>query len=158
MQKSLPPLALFLTLAGILPFAALGIAAVGDPPETAAIATRGLVGYGGVILSFLGGVHWGLTLDEPERARFVRARLTLGVLPALVGWAAIFVSLASEPALGLAILIAGFIGTVVIEWRGHKRGLVPGGYMLMRWIASVVVIALLTAVLVVRLIGGRVIL
>ena len=158
MHKSLPPLALILGIAGIIPFAAFGIAAVGETPESAAIAARGLVGYGAVILAFLGGVHWGFTLDEPELARFVKVRLTLGVIPALIGWLALFVSLVSEPALGLAILIAGFIATVVVEWRGHKRGLVPAAYMLMRWGISVVVIALLTAVLVVRLIGGHVLL
>ena len=158
MHKPLPPLAVFLGIAGILPFAALGIASVGESSGSALIATRGLVGYGAVILAFLGGVHWGFTLDEPELARFVRARLTLGVIPSLIGWAAILVGLASEPALGLAVLIAGFVATVVIEWRGHRLGLVPGGYMLMRWGISVVVIALLTAVLVVRLIGGHVLL
>ncbi len=157
MHKPLPPLALILGIAGIIPFAVFGIAAVGESSESALTATRGLVGYGAVILAFLGGVHWGFTLDEPELARSVRVRLTLGVIPSLIGWAAILVSLVSEPALGLAILIAGFVATVVIEWRGHKLGLVPGGYMLMRWGISVVVIALLTAVLVVRVIGGHVI-
>lgn len=158
MHKTLPPLAIILGIAGILPFAAFGIAAVGTTPDSALIAARGLVGYGAVILAFLGGVHWGFTLDEPELARFVRARLTLGVVPSLIGWAAILVSLVAEPAISLAILVAGFIATVVVEWRGHKLGLVSGGYMLMRWGISIVVIALLTAVLVVRLIGGHVLL
>ncbi len=158
MHKPLPPLAPILGIAGILPFAAFSIAAVGAAPDSALTATRGLVGYGAVILAFLGGVHWGFTLDEPELARYVRVRLTLGVVPSLIGWAAILASLVSEPALGLAILVAGFIATIVIEWRGHRLGLVPGGYMLMRWGISVVVIALLVAVLVVRVIGGRVIL
>ncbi len=158
MHKPLPPLAIILGIAGIIPFAAFGIVAVDAAPDSALTATRGLVGYGAVILAFLGGVHWGFTLDEPELARFVRIRLTLGVIPSLIGWAAILVSLVSEPALGLAILIAGFVAVVVTEWRGHKLGLVPGRYMLMRWGFSVVVIALLTAVVVVRVIGGHVIL
>ena len=157
MHKPLPPLALILGIAGIIPFAVFGIASVGESPGSALTATRGLVGYGAVILAFLGGVHWGFTLDEPELARFVCVRLSLGVVPSLIGWAAILVSLVSEPALGLAILIAGFVATVVIEWRGHRLGLVSGNYMLMRWGISVVVIALLTAVLVVRVIGGHVI-
>ncbi len=156
MQKPLPKLAIFLGIAGIIPFAFFGILSVGQSPVSALAAARGLVGYGAVILAFLGGVHWGFTLDEPELARFVRIRLTLGVVPALIGWAAILASLVAEAGLGLAILIAGFVATVVIEWRGHKLGLVPGGYMLLRWGISIVVIAILTAVLVVRLIGGHV--
>ena len=156
MHKTLPPLAIVLGIAGIVPFALLGIASVGADPISSLVAARGLVGYGAVILAFLGGVHWGFTLDEPELARFVRVRLTLGVVPALIGWAAVLVSLVTEPAMSLAVLIAGFIATVVVEWRGHRLRLVPGGYMLMRWGISVVVVALLTAVLVVRIIGGHV--
>ena len=65
MHKPLPPLALILGIAGIIPFAVFSIASVGESPGSALTATRGLVGYGAVILAFLGGVHWGFTLYVP---------------------------------------------------------------------------------------------
>ena len=156
--RALPPLAIALGILGIIPFAILGIGAVGASPDSSLTATRALVGYGGVILAFLGGVHWGFTLGEADDARAERARLGLGVIPSLVGWSAIFFSIVARPVLSVAILIAGFIGTVLVESRAQKRDLMPGGYMAMRWAVSVVVIALLTTVLVLRLIGAHVLL
>ncbi len=156
MPRSLPPLAVILGAAGIIPFVILGVASLGGNPQSALTATRGLVGYGAVILAFLGGVHWGFALEEQSDGRALRQRLGLGVVPSLIGWAAIFGSVIADPALSLAILIAGFIAVVVTEWRAHRRGLVPGGYMVMRWVVSVIVIALLTTVLVLRLFGAHV--
>ena len=158
MFRTLPPLAIILGIAGIIPFALLGVGAVGDSPDTSLTAVRGLVGYGAVILAFLGGVHWGFTLVEEGDARAVRARLALGVVPALVGWVAILSSIVARPVISMAILIAGMIGTVVVESRAQKRDLMPGGYMALRWAISIVVVALLTTVLVIRLVGAHVLL
>ncbi len=158
MFRALPPIAIALGIAGIIPFALLGIGAVGASPESSLAAARALVGYGAVILAFLGGVHWGFTLGEEGDGRVVRARLTLGVVPSLVGWSAIVCSIIAGPVLSLAVLIAGFVGTVIVESRAEKRDLMPHGYMAMRWVISIVVIALLTTVLVLRLIGAHVLL
>ncbi len=158
MFRSLPPLAILLGVAGILPFIIFSIGAVDSSPGQALASARALIGYGGVILGFLGGVHWGFTLGEPETGRAVRARLGLGVVPALVGASAILASIVLEPKLPLALLIVGFIGTVVVESRAQKRDLVPHGYMLMRWLITIVVVALLTTVLVLRLAGASVLL
>lgn len=158
MFRNLPPLAILLGLAGIIPFAIFGIGAVGATPTSALLAARGLVGYGAVILAFLGGVHWGFTLSGPEDARAVRARLTLGVVPALTGWVAMLVSIVAEPVFSLMILIAGFIVTVVVESGAQKRDMMPGGYMALRWIISVIVIALLTTAVVLRLAGAHILL
>ncbi len=158
MFRTLPPLAILLGAAGIIPFLVFGIGSVGTEPLQSLAAARALVGYGGVILSFVGGVHWGFTLGEPETGRAVRARLSLGVVPSLVGALAIFVSVVAEPIPALAILIAGFIGTVVVESRAQKRDLMPHGYMLMRWVITIVVVAVLTTVLVLRLAGAKVLL
>jgi len=159
MFRTLPTLAIILGIAGIIPFAVLGIASVGGGSPTSSLtAVRGLVGYGAVILAFLGGVHWGFTLGEAKDPRATRARLTLGVLPSLVGWVALFASIVASPVISLIILIAGFIGTVVVEARAQARDLMPSGYMALRWIMSVVVVALLTTVLVLRIVGARILL
>ncbi len=157
-MRALPPLAIGLAIAGIVPFALLGIFSVQPGAESSLAAMRGLVGYGAVILAFLGGVHWGFTLEEDGDGRAMRARLGLGVVPSLVGWAAILCSIVSRPVLGIAIVIAGLIGTVVVESRAQKRDLMPHGYMAMRWVISVVVVALLTTVLVLRIVGAHVLL
>jgi len=147
-------LATLLGLAGLLPFIVCGFASV---TQTATWGLPALVGYGAVILSFLGAVHWGLALaPQPQGSaappEVERARLLLGGVPALVGWVALLIPIRW---VGLAVLIAGFVGVLVVEVAGHRRLLVPPGYMWLRWILSIAVIAILVTVLVLRLVGAR---
>lgn len=88
--KTVPKAPLWLGLSGVLPFVAgvIVFAAGGVWFVTAELALRSTVAYGAVILSFLGGVRWGLALllSNPD----VRdARFALSVLPPLIGWVAI---------------------------------------------------------------------
>jgi len=153
MFRSLPTLAPVLGAAGILPYILLGFAAVGANPNHALMATRGLVGYGAVILSFLGAVHWGFVLSDRSDDRVVPVRLALGVVPALIGWTAILLSLMIEPIFSLVLIIAGFIGVAVVETRAHRLGLMPDGYLMMRWVITVIVVLILTIVVLLRLLG-----
>jgi hypothetical protein len=155
MPRRLPVLAIILTIAGILPFILFGLEATAANTVTSQVSAYALIGYGAVILSFLGGVHWGFTLAiEHDPAE--RPRLLLGVLPGLIGWGALAATLyAQAPALGLLLLVGAFVLTVVAEWHGHRRGWVPGGYIGMRIAATAVVVLVLTTVTGIRLIGGH---
>ena len=157
MPRRLPALAIILGVAGLLPFVLLGVGSVSTNLISSRIAAYLLVGYGAVILSFIGAVHWGFTLAT-EHDPAERPRLVLGIVPALVGWAALAVTLVTQqPVLGLVVLILGMIVTVVIEWRAHGRGLVPGGYIGLRIGLTAVVVLILTTAMGVRLIGGHLI-
>jgi hypothetical protein len=158
MIRHLPPIAIVLGAAGLIPFMVLGLSSVGANPANALAAAQELVGYGAVILAFLGGVHWGFTLGETGDAHAVRARLGLGVLPSLIGFVAIFVGIGGHPIISLTILIAGFIGTLVMEMRAQKQDLMPSGYLVLRMALTAIVVLVLAAVLVVRAIGGHVLL
>ena len=85
---AIPPAPLVLTLAGLLPFVA-GAAAIhwfGEDVARQASAKLVLILYAAVILSFLGGVRWGVEMSAgPERPRF--GRLAVSVTGALAGWA-----------------------------------------------------------------------
>lgn len=161
MNRYLPRLAVLLGVAGLIPFIGCGLGAITAGDGRGAELYQALMFYAALILSFLGGVHWGFALDAatplPEAAPGAqRARLLLGVLPSLVGWLGLLLTLVVPPAVGLAVLIAGYIATTAVEAQGRRRGLVPPGYMVLRWVLSVVVIAVLVTVLVVRLIGAHV--
>ena len=147
MRRSLPPLALLLGLAGLIPFAACGYGAVGGYGEPAAQA---LAAYGAVILAFLGGVHWGFALPDPS-GRGGAARLGLGVVPSLIGWVALLLVVAVSAEAGLALLVAGFAALTAVESRAAKAGLMPPGYMALRYGLSAGVITILVAVLILRL-------
>jgi hypothetical protein len=155
MQRNLPPLAWLLGIAGILPFIVCGLETVRLTGLQSNIMLSALLGYGAVILAFLGAVHWGFALAADPAVQ-ERSRLLLGVLPALIGWGALLLALALSQEAGLAALIAGFIVTVGVEHQGRQRGLVPRSYMWMRWTVSLVVVAILVTVLVLRLIGAKI--
>jgi hypothetical protein len=148
-----PPLAVLLAVAGLIPFLVCGVGAVGTQGQTAQGMTAALLGYGAVTLSFAGAVHWGLAMAPG--ARFQQERLALGVLPALIGWAALVLNTFVPSAFPLALLIAGFIATIGLETQASRAGLLPRFYLTLRWGLSVAVVAILTAVLVLRLLGSR---
>ena len=58
--------------------------------------------------------------------------------------------------MALAILIAGFAATVLTETQLRQKQLLPDGYLWLRWGLSLVVVAVLTTVLVLRLIGAHI--
>lgn len=155
MNRYLPPLAVALGVAGLIPLIGCAVAAFAGDPRQTGLWLSGLVAYGAVVLSFLGAVHWGFALaDDPMRVQ--SRRLLLGVVPALIGWAALMLLLVLPRAVSLGVLIAGFIATVAGESQGRKAGLVPPGYMWLRWGLTVVTVAVLITSLVLDLAQARI--
>ena len=155
MSNRLPSLAYLLGAAGLIPFVGCGIEAV-TRGAWQAVAMPALVAYGAVILAFLGGVHWGFALS-PGQGESVRQRLALGVVPSLIGWAAVVAGTLVGAEVSLALLIVGLLGTILVERSWSRRGLVPAGYMALRWGLSIVVMITLTTVLGIRLIGAAIV-
>lgn len=93
----------FLGLAGVIPFAT-GALATAIAPETyiPMFATATQL-YGASILSFLGGVHWGLALRHNPAV--MTKDFVVSVIPSLVGWSAAL----ANPNPGLAILSSSFV-------------------------------------------------
>jgi hypothetical protein len=154
-QSRLPPLAILLGIAGIIPFILCALAAIRGDAANDPFSLLALLAYGAVVLSFLGGVHWGFVIEGAKQPA-ERLRLALGVVPGLLGWGAVLLSIAGEGVLGLCLLIAGFVGAIIIESRAHGSGLVPRAYLVLRWSLTVVVVAMLVTVLVLRLSGASV--
>lgn len=163
-MRRLPVTALLLGIAGLIPFVVCGLEAITAPVVAGDVNywLLALCGYGAVILSFLGGVQWGFALGPPFAegvgvpAARRNYRLMLGVLPSLGGWAAILVMLTGATVIALAILIAGFLLFASAESELRRRGLIPPGYIVLRWGLTVVVVVVLATVLTVRLIGAHV--
>jgi hypothetical protein len=95
-------LARCLGYAGLLPFALLAALLWTVPADWQALAAAALVGYGAVIASFLGGVHWGIAGQLPQQA--AKFHYVWGVVPSLLGWVALFMpASAGLPLLGLVL-------------------------------------------------------
>ncbi|WP_376087452.1 DUF3429 domain-containing protein [Roseomonas sp. CCTCC AB2023176] len=132
-DDTLPAPARILGPAGLIPFAALCVAAL-VWPEWRFAALVLLVTYGALIASFLGGVHWGLALrPRPGEEWAAWPRLALGVLPSLIAWAALFLL----PRAGSLVAIAALLlATAGIETLATRRGLMPPAYLRLRWFLS----------------------
>ena len=81
-------LAWWLGLSGLLPFVVLALLLTSiGPPHWQATAGLGLVAYGALISSFLGGIHWGLAMRRGQSGGLL---LVWGVVPSLLAWPAFF--------------------------------------------------------------------
>lgn len=78
--------ALMLGYAGLLPFVAAALWLAAGPAAQQALAVRLLAAYAATIVSFLGGIHWGLgfRMTAPPATLFI-----WGVVPSLVAWLAV---------------------------------------------------------------------
>lgn len=127
---SLPAAAAWLGYGGLLPFAA-GAAGVwlATGFVQAAIGAA-LLCYGGAILSFLGGIHWGW--GAQAGADRVAARLGWSVLPSLWAAAAMTVGLLTGPRVGYAALVAGLLLWRLLEASVCPPAAVAGWYPRLR--------------------------
>lgn len=124
-----------LGLAGLLPFLVGALVVVAGGPWRGWAETA-LLGYGAVILSFMGGVHWGITIAAPE-CRSVG--LAWSVVWALIGWA----GLLAGGDLGLLLVAAGFVGLFAYDRRATARNEAPAWYPALRRPLTAIVVACL---------------
>jgi hypothetical protein len=151
----MPVIAIAFSLLGLVPLVFFAFGAVGHIPETAERMLVSLIDYAALILSFAGGVHWGLAL-LPGAVR-PSVRFGAGVLPLIVAWVGLVVAQMVSPTVALAVLILGYLATVLTEHRAAQKLLVPSGYVWIRWGFSVVGIAMMIMVLVLRGIGQTIV-
>jgi hypothetical protein len=107
----IPRPALSLGLAGLVPFWGLAISIIVLDTPMKDFAVQLKITYGAVILSFLGGMHWGLAAVNKRHENWLS--LGWGITPALIAWGALFL----QPSLGLILLIIGFLAAAIIDFR-----------------------------------------
>jgi hypothetical protein len=82
-----PPIALWLGYAGLIPFVSFAALTWLAPPEWRPFTAAALAAYAAVIVSFLGGIHWGIGSRDGTPWLFL-----WGVVPSLVAAAALMLS------------------------------------------------------------------
>jgi len=140
-------LAWCLGLAGLIPFITGGVLVWLAPLAWQATVINGFVYYSAIILSFLGGVHWGSALQVLRPGN--KWRLLLAMLPSLIAWPALLLNIQA----GLWVLLAGFvlIGGYDLSRAGRKG--FPSWYFMLRGLLTVIVV-LLHIVVLLRLSSG----
>ncbi|KAI0376423.1 hypothetical protein F5Y04DRAFT_266537 [Hypomontagnella monticulosa] len=168
--SSVPREPYFLGLAGTFPYLATSISTVylswdlsTEWPSTSSFVNNILIshdtarhllsviepiqlGYGAIIISFLGAVHWGMEYTEkvpnPERTRF---RYGLGVLASVIAWPTLFMPMD----FALTSQFAAFVMLYFADSRATVRAWAPSWYGTYRFVLTAVV----GAAIVISLIG-----
>jgi hypothetical protein len=132
----------FAAIAGLIPFAGALIltlfpgAALLDP----IVLERATIGYGALILGFLGGVRWGIRMQGGAGSDLT---YLVGIAGAIVG----FFTLLMPYVLALAVLTVGFGAQGAWDVWGGFRGTVPKPYARLRstltWLVCILLIAII---------------
>lgn len=136
-NPSIPKLALALSLLGALPFVGLS---VGISLEIANkdLLLQPLFTYGAVVLSFLGGIHWGLgVVNAQSRPHVAYFMYLLSVSMALLAWGVLFITESYLRLLAYAFLYAVAWG---IDSVLYGRKLIPLWYFNLRGIVTPIVV------------------
>lgn len=107
---------------GLVPFVGLALVIWLWPIHQAQAATA-LLAYGATIASFLGAIHWGLTMRDSQ-VQSTRL-LVWGVIPSLVAWVALLLPAAQGMLLIAALLWACFAVDRVVYTRAGLRAWLP---------------------------------
>jgi Protein of unknown function (DUF3429) len=147
-METIPRAALWLGVAGAVPFwiAALSFFTGIGMTEGQSLAVA--LAYGGLMLSFLGGIRWGVALgavNERQRAR----EMIGGTAPVLLGLAAFFLA----PPIGLSLIIIALFIQALADVMSADRGALPLWFGRLR--ALLTVLAVIPVMLILtRVIAG----
>jgi hypothetical protein len=130
-----------LGFAGLIPFFLMMLGAWLADTAWLEAFIHGQLAYGIVILSFLGGLHWGaamlcqeLSLSDTKKA------LLWGVTPAIIAWSATLAG-----GFGFAVLMVGFIAAFQADKRLFVRYGMPTWLLPLRLRLTVTVVLMLAA-------------
>ena len=110
--KEIPAAARWLGFSGLIPFVGAAVGVLAGEPALQEFSLRMLLGYSAVILSFLGGVRWGLAITKTDSTALL-IPLTISVTPSLLGWVALLL----PPASGFLTLAIGFAAMQIADTR-----------------------------------------
>jgi hypothetical protein len=136
-----------LAIAGAIPFAAMTFALTSTDNAVRIPAIAALVTYAAVILSFLGGIEWGLAVQDPMPAATADARdklrtttLVISAAPSLAAWGVFWLPTPHWQ-------LGGALGLFVLVWAADlalsRQGLVPSWFVDLRTAITAVVAVIL---------------
>lgn len=143
MLIEVPRPALILGIAGLIPFAACAVTVWTSSPVLQVESVALLLTYAAVILSFLGGIHWGKALSGENSGDLNWMRLGWSVAPSLIAW----IALRMSPGFTIIIFIAAFAIAFLVDRHAVRAGFFPEWYLPLRKVLTLGVLACLIATL-----------
>lgn len=144
-ESDIPAPAKWLGYLGVIPFIVIAAGGMAYPQIVTDQAAFALAAYGSIILSFLGGIHWGLAISAPVASGPLSRRLIMSVVPALTGWVSLLLTASSA----LLMLAGAFLLMLIFDFLTAGRGETPDWYPRLRWpltLAAVVSLILGTSI------------
>lgn len=145
-MKRIPLLPFLLGVLSPVPLVIMAFIIMFYSPQTALpILLPSFVGYAGIILSFIGGINWILSMQKPvillenETNIIDKKRLLIAVVPCLFGELAIILTANHKWSTALLLLIVGFATTLFLERNAYLPTEQPTGYRSMRWLTTMVI-------------------
>ena len=124
------PVALTLGYAGLVPFVAGAALTWLVHADVQPLVVDALAKYAALIVSFLGGIHWGLGMRQPLPSPVPFA---WGVAPSLMAWVAVLM----PPYAGLVVLGFALVACYLFDRRTY-RGMGAGPWLTLRFRLSAV--------------------
>lgn len=123
-----------LGLAGLLPFVSHAVFSWLSPPSELTGVLRSQAHYAAAILTFLGALHWGVTLASPRivDGRAV-TRMLWSVLPSIFAWIVTLYPVR----IALPLLWAGLLVAFIVDWLLYRDTPVPRWFMTLRAVLTV---------------------
>lgn len=132
-----------LSLVGLLPFVFLSLACWVAHPGWLDVFVYAQSAYGITILSFLGGIHWGVALTSPELSELqIRRALIWGIVPSMIAWCSRI-----NFGVGFFVLMVGFIVAYQIDKRLYLTYQMPDWFLVLRRRLTIVVVVALALTL-----------
>ena len=139
MLNDAPAPARLLGLGGLIPFTACAAAVWTNIGWVQSEALSLQLGYAAVIVTFLGGVHWGRMLAKDAVVEW--PLMIWSVTPSLIAW----IALRMHPGPALLLLIGAFALAYLIDRRSSRTGRFPEWYGNLRKVLTLGAMAALVA-------------
>ncbi len=141
--RSEPILTWTLGLLALVPFLAGCYVAIAFNGNIADRTLEWLVVYASTIVSFIGGVQWGLQIAE-KQARLVG--MSAAVCPALIAWVGVMLGVMWGQTWSFALVLSALVVAWLADENGGRQGWVPGYFLTLRRTLTVIVAACLAVV------------
>lgn len=149
--QTLPASAAWLGYGGLIPFVGLTLMVLLDWHHQM-VWSDALVGYGAVILSFVGALHWAFAMLLPDLAPAQRRNLFIwSTVPALLAWPAVLVDIF----LAAPLLVTGFIAHYLRDRQLVRSAPLPAWYLPLRLhLTALACVSLIVSAVMAALFGG----
>ncbi|MFZ6676128.1 DUF3429 domain-containing protein [Undibacterium sp. Rencai35W] len=128
-----------LGFSGLIPFILLSLACWIVHPDWLGYFIKAQLSYGIIILSFLGGLHWGVALMSQNRdTADTRKALIWGVIPTMIAWCSMV-----NMGVGFLVQIVGFVVAYQVDKRLYLSYELPDWFIILRLRLTVVVVTAL---------------